>query len=82
MSRAPKDRPPVAVAAEWVSRITTVGLEMAIPAALGYWLDGRFGTEPWLVTVGAALGFFVGFRHLLQMVKPPGNSSADKKRSE
>jgi F0F1-type ATP synthase assembly protein I len=55
---------------------------MAIPAALGYWLDGRFGTEPWLVTVGAALGFFVGFRHLLQMVKPPGNSSADKKRSE
>jgi ATP synthase protein I len=82
VSPAPQNRPPMAVAAEWVSRITTVGLEMAVPAGLGYWLDSRWGTEPWLVTCGAALGFFIGFRHLLQMVKPPDDPSKGKKQSE
>lgn len=67
------NRPPLVIAAEWVSRITAVGLEMALPAGVGHWLDRRWGTEPWLVIAGAALGFTVGFRHLLQMLKPPKN---------
>lgn len=57
------------VAAQWVSQITTVSLEMALPAAFGYWLDNKWGTAPWLVIVGGILGFTVGFRHLLQMVQ-------------
>ena len=59
------DRPPVVVAMQWVTQITTIGLEMAIPAGLGYWADTRWGTEPWLVSVGAIVGFAVGMRHLL-----------------
>ena len=59
----------MAVAMQWVSRITTVSLEMVLPAALGYWLDGRWGTTPWLVSVGAVLGFTVGIRHLLEMTR-------------
>ena len=62
-------------------RVTTVGLEMVLPAVLGYFLDQRWGTEPWLVVTGATLGFIVGFRHLLAMAKPPGDSrNGDKKR--
>jgi F0F1-type ATP synthase assembly protein I len=55
------------VAIEWVQQITTISLEMALPAGLGYWLDGRWGTGPWLVSIGALLGFVVGMRHLLQL---------------
>jgi ATP synthase protein I len=28
---------------------------------LGWWLDGRFGTSPWLLVGGALLGIGVGF---------------------
>ena len=59
---------------QWVSQITTVSLEMALPALLGNWLDSRWQTEPWLVVVGGALGFTLGMRHLLQMVKVDADS--------
>ena len=71
-------RPPMVAAMQWVSQITTVSLEMALPAGLGHLADRRWGTGPWLTCVGALLGFVVGFRHLLLMVakeqsKKPGN---------
>jgi hypothetical protein len=63
---------PVALAFEWVAKITTVGLEMVIPGLFGYWLDGKLGTR-YLTIAGFALGMVVGFWHLLRMVKlkPP-----------
>ncbi|WP_417396540.1 AtpZ/AtpI family protein [Gimesia chilikensis] len=54
---------------QWVSRLTTVSLEMVLPAFLGYWLDKRWGTLPWLTAVGALFGFIAGMMHLLQMAK-------------
>jgi len=42
----------------WVSRITAVGLGMALPAAGGSWLDARLGTRflgPLGVVAGLAL---------------------------
>ena len=56
-------------AMQWVTQITTVSLEMALPPSLGYWADKHWQTEPWLVSLGAVLGFWVGMRHLLQMTK-------------
>ena len=61
-------RPPMVVAMQWVSQLTTVSLEMALPAGLGYLADKRWETEPWLVSIGALFGFIVGMRHLLQIV--------------
>ena len=40
-------RPPLVVAMEWVSKVTTIGLEMALPPTVGHWLDERWDTEPW-----------------------------------
>ena len=60
-------RPPLVVAIGWVQQITTISLEMALPAGVGYWLDRRWGTDPWLVSAGALLGFVVAMRHLLQL---------------
>lgn len=75
-SRSGNGRPPLVTAYRWVSQITTVSLEMVLPAVLGDWLDKRWGTAPWLVVVGAMLGFATGMRHLLQMVK--GSSQTDR----
>ncbi len=38
----------------------TLGLQLAISVVafffLGRWLDGKFGTEPWLMILGAGMG--------------------------
>jgi F0F1-type ATP synthase assembly protein I len=60
---------PVALALEWVAKITTVGLEMALPAIGGGYLDRHFGTTYWAL-VGVILGVTVGMWHLLQMTRP------------
>ncbi|WP_339728203.1 AtpZ/AtpI family protein [uncultured Gimesia sp.] len=59
----------LAEAHRWVSRLTTVSLEMALPAFLGNWLDKKWGTTPWLAAIGALLGFALGMTHLLRMAK-------------
>lgn len=58
----------MALAIEWVSRITTVALEMVLPGILGAWLDGKWGTS-FLGLVGFAFGVAVGLWHLLRMTK-------------
>lgn len=44
--------------------ITTLGLEFAtaeiLGAALGLWLDGKWGTSPWMFLGGVAGGFALG----------------------
>jgi len=70
------------VAMQWVSHITTISLEMALPPGLGYWLDEKWNTGPWLVIVGAVLGFSVAMKHLLQLASATsgnGNSSSKPK---
>ena len=37
----------MAQAVEWVSKITTVALEMVLPAIGGRYLDQRLGTQYW-----------------------------------
>ena len=45
-----------------------IGLEFAASILvfifLGRYLDGRWGTEPWLTLCGAVFGFGAGFYHL------------------
>ena len=55
--------------ASW-HRLAGVGVEFVVAigfcAALGWWLDRKFGTSPWLLIAGCALGFATG---LWQMVR-------------
>jgi hypothetical protein len=60
------------VAMYWVQQITSISIEMVAPAGLGYWLDLRWGTGPWLVAAGAVLGFLIALRHLLALAKRGG----------
>ena len=59
----------MAMAIEWSTRLMAIGLEMAIPAGGGYWLDLRIGTSPLFVILGAMLGFAAGMFHLLQIAQ-------------
>lgn len=66
----PPKRHPMALAVEWVAKITTVSLEMVIPGLIGTWLDKRWGTS-FLALVGFGIGLTVALWHLLQMASPP-----------
>lgn len=57
----------------WVSRITTVGLMMVLPALGGRWLDDRRGTNHWAL-IGLVFGLAVGLWQLLQI------AGGDKRR--
>lgn len=63
---APDDRPPFVKAIEWSARITAVGLQMVLPALVGYWLDTRLGTKGVFVLLGAVLGFASGMVQIIR----------------
>jgi uncharacterized membrane protein YedE/YeeE len=54
----------------WISRITTVGLEMVVPAIVGGMLDRYFDTK-FLAVSGLVFGVVAGFWHLIMMTRPP-----------
>jgi hypothetical protein len=53
---------------EWVAKITTVALEMFLPAVGGGYLDKQLGTNYWAL-VGVVVGLVVGMWHLLLMTR-------------
>jgi F0F1-type ATP synthase assembly protein I len=55
-----------------------VGLEMVVPVGLGWWVDEKLGTGPWLLIGGVILGFIVGVVHLVALSKS-ANGRDDKK---
>jgi ATP synthase protein I len=63
----PKEDPPGAGAA--YGPYLTLGLQLALTVVvfffLGRWLDGKFGTAPWLMLAGLALGVAGGMTAFL-----------------
>jgi len=77
------DRPPMVVGMYWVQQITSIAVEMALPAGLGHYLDQLWGTGPWLLALGALLGFSAALWHLLAIAKrgrPPGPTQGKASR--
>lgn len=65
----PQEAPPPSPMGEaftWVSRITAVGLGMALPAVAGTWLDTRLGTS-FLGPVGVAVGLAVALAWVVRL---------------
>jgi F0F1-type ATP synthase assembly protein I len=69
MSRSPEaDR-------QWklAGRFSAVGIEMAAAVAIGAlggrWLDGKLGTDPYLMWFGLAVGIGAAVRAVLRVVK-------------
>ncbi|MBC8354438.1 MAG: AtpZ/AtpI family protein [Planctomycetes bacterium] len=53
---------------QWVSKITTVALEMVVPIVIGTWLDQKLDTQ-FLGLLGIVLGVPLGLWHLIKMTK-------------
>lgn len=81
MADPPQKRDPMAAAMEWVAKITTIGLEMCLPAVGGYYLDQRFQTSIFAL-LGIVLGSCVGFYHLLVMTGAVGKRKNNDSESE
>ena len=69
MRARPEPRSALSVGMEWASRVTTVGLEFALPPLAGVWPGSLVGTSPWATVVGAVLGFAVGMVHILRIAR-------------
>ncbi|MEN6459551.1 MAG: AtpZ/AtpI family protein [Thermoguttaceae bacterium] len=68
----PHDRtPPLVLAMQWSSRITTISLEMVVPGLIGYWLDQRLRTGFLLLTLGIAIGLTTGIMSLVRIARQP-----------
>jgi len=73
--KSPESKPPVDEHQQSSEsyRIAGAGFEfflaLIIPAAVGYWLDKRFSTAPWLVLGGLGLGFATGLVQLIRLSK-------------
>jgi ATP synthase protein I len=65
----PEPRSPLAIGFELASRVTTIGLEFALPAAAGYGLDSWLKTMPLATIIGVLLGFFLGMFHAVRMAR-------------
>ena len=62
-----------------VGRFGAIGIEMVVAILIGWfgggWLDGHFGTKPWLTYLGLFFGIAAGFRALVRIAR---NTKLDK----
>ncbi len=62
-----KSRPSLVSGAGYWLLAWTVPIAIGIGWGVGWWLDQRWGTEPWLQVVGFLLGAIAGLRQILQL---------------
>ena len=66
-------RTPLADALRYLQSGTMIVAPMLGLGALGYWLDGRWGTKPWLLLAGLLVGMIGGFANFFRFVLRPPN---------
>jgi F0F1-type ATP synthase assembly protein I len=54
------------------------GVAVLIGCLFGRWLDRKFGTNPWLMMVGALLGIASGFKELYRVATTYGREQKKK----
>jgi F0F1-type ATP synthase assembly protein I len=64
-------QPPLADAMRYLQSGTMIVAPMLGLGALGYWLDGLWGTKPWLLLAGLLVGMIGGFVNFFRFVLQP-----------
>lgn len=62
-------RSPLARGYVLATQVTTMGVEVAAPILIGYWLDQRWQTGPACVLIGVFLGFGISLYSILQLAR-------------
>ncbi len=68
----------MALGMEWASRVTTIGLEFALPILLGFGVDSWLHTTPAGIIAGAVLGFATGMSHAVSMARQLAGGSGPR----
>jgi F0F1-type ATP synthase assembly protein I len=64
----------------YYAALAQTGVEMVVPAILGYFVDDWLGTTPWITVIAAVFGFVAGLTHMIVILKrKEREESADKK---
>jgi ATP synthase protein I len=66
--------------AEYSAGALELGTAVGGGAWLGYWLDSRWGTGPWLTLLCLLAGVFVGFQSLFRVAKRLEKAQSPKDR--
>lgn len=68
-----REAPPRLAAMKAMGGVGTLGLEVGLSIMVGLfggqWLDGRFGTSPWLTALGFGFGVAAAVRAILRQVR-------------
>jgi ATP synthase protein I len=51
-----------------------MGVSVAVGAGMGFWLDGKFGTTPWLMMVFVLCGVVAGFKGMIKAAREANRS--------
>jgi hypothetical protein len=65
----PEPQSVVSQGIRWATRATSIGLEFALPALLGGYLDRSWKTGSTMTVAGALLGFLAGMTHVLAIAR-------------
>jgi len=56
-----------------LGKVSIIGIEMVVSTfvglAIGLFLDGKFGTSPWLTLIFLLFGIIAGFRNIFREIK-------------
>jgi F0F1-type ATP synthase assembly protein I len=64
----------------YYAALAQIGMEMVLPAVLGYYVDGWLGTSPWIMVALAVAGFAGSLIHLFAILKQKQrDESSDQK---
>jgi F0F1-type ATP synthase assembly protein I len=64
----------LAVGVQWAARVTTVGLDFALPPLVGVLVDRWWHTSPAATLGGVVLGFAVGMMAILRIAGEGANN--------
>jgi ATP synthase protein I len=64
----------------YISAGTQYAASIVVCLFIGWWLDVKFGTSPWLVVVGIVLGAVSGFYNLYKTLISGGKQDQDKQK--
>lgn len=62
-------RKTTASAYRWANQVTSLGIELVIPIAGGWWIDTKYGLSPWLTVCGVLLGAVLGTLGLSKLIR-------------
>ncbi len=64
----------MAAGMRWASRVSSIGMEFALPSLFGAWIDHHWRLRPLATVVGALAGFTMGMYHILVIAREkPGS---------